>query len=36
VEFVTRATQTSENIPLGTAAKQIYERVLAATPVAMT
>jgi prolyl-tRNA synthetase len=36
VEFVTRATQSSEDIPLETAAKQIYERVLAATPVAVT
>jgi prolyl-tRNA synthetase len=36
VEFVTRATQRSEDIPLQTAAKQIYERVLAATPVAVT
>jgi prolyl-tRNA synthetase len=36
VEFVTRATKSSEDIPLKTAAKQIHERVLAATPVAVT
>jgi hypothetical protein len=36
VELVTRSTKSSEDIPLETAAKQIHERVQAATPVALT